>query len=90
MTDLTIDLTDANPGTQGASAGDKLTWHNGTSSSITLNPPSCVSPSTSDDIAAGGDSRQYTVNNGTNGDYNYSFSTGGPARGVRNGTINVS
>ena len=90
MTDYTINLSDADAGTQNADPGDKITWHNDTSSSITLNPPSCVSPGTSDDIGAGGDSRDYTVNSGTNGNYEYTFSTGGATRGVRSGTINVS
>lgn len=88
MTKYTINLIDSDAGTDDVCPGDKITWHNSTDSIITLNPPSCVSPGCQEQIIAKSDGRTHTVNNGTNGEYDYCF-TVGAALAPRNGKIKV-
>ncbi len=89
MADYTINLTDADAPELDADQGKKVAWHNATTSDITLNPPSCVSPNTATDIAAGATSRDFQIN-GTKGDvYSYTFTVGAKL-GTRNGTIKVN
>lgn len=87
--DLTIDLTDANAGENDVNKGSTIAWHNSTQSSITFDPPSCVSPSNEVTILAGGTTRTYTVNGNKGSTYDYTF-TVGAAVGTRNGTIKVN
>lgn len=86
--DHTIDLSDSNATEYDTSAGTTIAWHNSTTSDITLNPPTCVSPSGSTDIPAGQTSRNFTVNAG-NGLFTYSFTVGAEL-GTRNGSIRVN
>jgi hypothetical protein len=86
--DITIDLTNADKGQTDAKNGDKIAWHNSSGSDITLNPPSCVSPSNSTSIPNGDTSGNFTVNGNVNGTYDYTFDVGAEA-GVRSGKIKI-
>jgi len=73
--------------------GDKITWTNNYSKSVTgFTLPTCVSPQTNPaPIAVGATTREYTVNNGANGTFNYSYTLADQIEGeTRNGTIDVS
>jgi hypothetical protein len=89
MADYTIDLANADAGELDADQGKTIAWHNSTSSDITLNPPSCVSPSNSTDIPAGQTSRNFTVNGNKGSTYDYTFTVGAEL-GTRNGSIKVN
>jgi len=87
-TSATITLTGSAPATQQIAPGGKLTFTNGTSTSIILNPPSCVSPNNSITLSAGASSNQLTVNSSASGNYTYSYSVGA-ANDPVSGTIDV-
>lgn len=89
ITTHTIDLQDQDAGTLNADQNDKITWHNSTSSDITLNPPDCVSPQQATDIPAGQTSRDFAVTGQKGQSYEYSFTVGAEL-GTRNGTIDVN
>ncbi len=92
--DLNISLTSSgpSPSIQDCDPGDKITWTNNTGVSVdAFTLPTCVSPQTDPaPIAAGDTTRKYTVNNGTNGEYGYSYDIPSPKEGALNGTIDVS
>ena len=84
--EITINLTDADAAEGDVQKPGKVTWHNATTdTSITLNPPSCVSPNNQVVIAPGCDSTHNT-NNSANGTYAYTFTVGAEL-GTRNGRI---
>jgi hypothetical protein len=87
-TSATITLTGSAPAVQEIAKGGKITFTNGTSTTITLNPPSCVSPSNTITLAPGASSNPLTVNNSASGNYNYNYSVGA-ANDPVNGTIDV-
>lgn len=89
----TITLGTGTPTTLSCNPGDKITWTNSTGYSITaFTLPSCVpsQPAVSVPLANGSSTSAYTVNNGTNGNYNYSYVVDCPEEDTRGGTINVS
>lgn len=94
MADYNISITssgDPNPSTLDCKPGDQITWTNNNTQTITsFTLPSCVSPNTSPaPIAPGATTRSYTVNNGSNGDYSYSYVLPSPEADTRAGTIDV-
>jgi plastocyanin len=95
MADWDISIDNAgnpDPENQGCSPGDQIKWTNDSNREITtFNLPSCVSPQQSPaPIAAGGSTRWFTVQQGANGTYDYSYGWVGPEEGTRSGTIDVS
>ncbi len=92
-TDISITSTgDPNPSTLDTTPGTKIKWTNNASSIIsTFTLPTCVSPQTSPaPINPGAETRHYTVNDGTNGDYSYSYVVDDETDGVpKDGTIDV-
>ena len=77
------------PQTLDVSAGTKITWENDLSVSVRLTLPTCVSPPDGTiAVAAGATTREFTVNNGSNGSYGYSYSD--TATTQQDGTIDVS
>ena len=89
MADYTIDLSDVDAGEFDAEKGKTIAWHNSTTSDISLNPPSCVSPSNETDIPAGQTSRNFTINGSKGQTYDYSFTVGAEL-GTRSGSIKVN
>jgi len=87
---ISITSTGPSPNPLDCKAGDKLTWTNNLTSSITaFSLPSCVSPQTDPaPIAANGVTQQYTVNSG-NGTFDYGYTSAGITGGTRSGTIDV-
>lgn len=75
----------------GCKAGDKISWTNNTGKTVTgFTLPTCVSPKSSPaPIASGATTRDFTVNNGANGSYPYSYAYPDTAAGTKNGTIDV-
>jgi plastocyanin len=82
---------DVSPASLSCNPGDKITWTNNYSEAITaFTLPSCVSPSNSPaPIAVGAATRDFTVNSGSNGTYDYSYGWPTSKRGTRSGTIDV-
>ncbi len=99
MADVTINLGNANVGDTTVATSDKVTFHNTLNNkSITLNLPDNTggqSPFSGDptspvQIAAGGNSSQYTVNGSANGNYDYSYTVqNDPSAAPRTGRIIV-
>jgi hypothetical protein len=92
-TTYTITLGTGTPTTLNCTPGDKIIWSNNTGyniSSFTL--PTCVpsQPPVSVPLANNSNTGSYTVNNGSKGNYNYSYGVESPSRDTRGGTINVS
>jgi len=87
--DNTIDLANADATELDANKGSTVAWHNSTTSVISLNPPSCVSPSNELDIAAGATSRTFTINGNKGSTYDYTFDVGAEL-GTRSGKIKVN
>lgn len=82
----------ADPATLNCRSGDKITWTNNYTQSVTgFTLPSCVSPSSSPaPVAVGATTRKFTVNSGAGGNYSYSYSWPSPGNDTRGGTIDVS
>ena len=87
--DNTIDLANADAAELDANQGTTVAWHNSTTSDITLNPPSCVSPSNQTDIPAGDTTSNFTINGNKGSTYDYTFVVGAEL-GTRNGKIKVN
>ncbi|MFZ5926888.1 MAG: hypothetical protein ACOYX1_05515 [Acidobacteriota bacterium] len=80
------------PATLDCQPGDQITWTNNyTADLTTFDLPTCVSPQTSPaPLAVGATTRQFTVNNGVKGTFDYTYSWPTPKRDTRGGTIDVS
>jgi hypothetical protein len=92
MANINISLpANGNAGTADADPGDKITWTNNTGYEVTsFTLPTCVSPQTSPaPLANGATTRDYTVNSGANGTFDYSYSFSRTAEDTRTGTIDV-
>jgi plastocyanin len=94
MADLNVKITstgDLDPASLTCDPGDRITWTNNFSQAITdFTLPTCVSPQTSPaPIAVGATTRQYTVNSGVRGTFEYSYGWPSVKRGTRSGTIDV-
>jgi hypothetical protein len=76
MANISITATGGpSPDSLDTTPGSKINWTNNNSSTVnSFTLPTCVSPQTSPaPIAPGTTTRDYTVNNGTHGDYDYSY-----------------
>jgi hypothetical protein len=94
MADKPISLDPGGPNPDpltGCRPGDKITWTNNTSKTITdFTLPTCVSPQINPaPIAPGATTRDYNVNSGAQGSYPYSYVYPDTAAGTKNGTIDV-
>jgi hypothetical protein len=87
-----ISLTTSGAGTTDVPASGKITWTNNTGEEVTaFTLPTCVSPQTNPaPIAAGSTTREYQINSGSNGDYNYSYTIPQADGDTLSGTIDVS
>jgi plastocyanin len=94
MTHYSISITstgEVSPASLSCNPGDKIAWTNNYSEAITqFTLPSCVSPPSSPaPIAVGATTRDFTVNAGSHGTYDYSYGWPTPERAPRSGTIDV-
>jgi plastocyanin len=94
MADYSISITSTggvSPATLSCRSGDKITWTNNYSEAITeFTLPSCVSPNQSPaPIAVGATTRDFTVNSGSQGNYEYTYGWPTAKRATRSGTIDV-
>lgn len=87
--DYTIDLSNADAAELDGDQNKNVAWKNTTTSDITLNPPSCVSPGTATDIPAGDTSRNFNITGNKGTTYDYTFDVGAEV-GTRNGKIKVN
>jgi hypothetical protein len=83
---------DPDPDPLECAPGDKISWTNNNAEAVdSFTLPSAVSPQTDPaPIASGATTREYTVNSGTNGTYDYGYSLENPGGDTRGGTIDVS
>jgi plastocyanin len=82
---------DPSPSALSCNPGDKITWKNDYSESVTaFTLPTCVAPQTDPaPIAAGATTSSFTVNSGASGTYDYSYDFPSKKRAPRSGTIDV-
>lgn len=92
MATFDISLGSGTPATPTTNPGDKVTWTNTLSVTVTLTLPTCLSPSNVTQISISANSTYgttYTVNGGSKGSYSYNYSYP-PSQTVQSGTIDVS
>jgi len=92
----TINLSNSNPGTTTVSTGEQVTFHNDMATSTSLDLPerggsSCFAPTPTSPVplSSGADAGPYTISGNATGSYTYTYTTGGPQRSTRSGTISV-
>jgi plastocyanin len=91
-TNISLGASGPSPSSVPANHGDKITWTNPQSVSVTLTLPTCLSPSNNTTITISGNTTYvttYTVNSGTNGSYPYTYHAN-PTQAEQTGTIDVS
>lgn len=90
---IVIDSTgSAQPETLNCKPGDKITWTNNYTAALEgFTLPTCVAPQQSPaPVAPGATTQDYTVNQGSKGNFEYVYSWPSLKRDTRSGTIDVS